>query len=64
MEKNRFYEHRQEIGRISREKGVDIGVAVSILAKEQGFKDWGEEAMEFYVHVNNLTPDDRVEFFK
>ena len=64
MEKNRFYEHIQEIGRISREKGVDIGVAVSILAKEQGFKDWGEEAMAFYVYVNNLTPDDRVEFFK
>ena len=64
MEKNRFYEHRQEIGRISREKGVDIGVAVSILAKEQGFKDWGEEAMDFYIYVNHLTPEDRVEFFK
>lgn len=64
MEKNRFYEHRQEIGRISREQGVDIGVAVSILAKEQGLKDWGEEAMDFYVYVNNLTPEDRVEFFK
>ena len=64
MENNRFYEHRQEIGRISREKGVDIGVAVSILAKEQGLKDWGDEAMAFYVYVNNLTPEDRVEFFK
>ena len=64
MENNRFYEHRQEIAKISNEQGVDIGVAVSILAKEQGFKDWGEEAMDFYIYVNHLTPEDRVEFFK
>ncbi len=64
MEHNRFYEHRQEIAKISNEQGVDIGVAVSILAKEQGLKDWGEEAMAFYVYINALTPEDRVEFFK
>lgn len=63
MEKNRFYEHRQEIGRISREKGVDIGVAVSILAKEQGLKDWGEEAMAFYTHVNKIPAEERAAFF-
>ena len=63
MEKNRFYEHRQEIGRISREQGVDIGVAVSILAKEQGLKDWGEEAMAFYTHVNKLPAEERAAFF-
>ena len=64
MENNRFYEHRQEIAKISNEQGVDIGVAVSILAKEHGLKDWGEEAMDFYIYVNHLTPEDRVEFFK
>lgn len=64
MEHNRFYEHRQEIAKISNEQGVDIGVAVSILAKELELKDWGEEAMAFYVHVNQLTSEDRVEFFK
>lgn len=64
MENNRFYEHRQDIAKISNEQGVDIGVAVSILAKEQGLKDWGDEAMDFYVYVNHLTPENRVEFFK
>ena len=63
MENNRFHEHRHEIGRISRENGVDIGVAVSMLAKEKGFKDWGEEAMDFYVYVNHMPAEDRAAYF-
>lgn len=37
MEHNRYAQHKQEIDRISREQGVDIGVACAMLRDEKGW---------------------------
>ena len=52
---------RKELARISRERSVDIDVAISILAQEKGFKDWGKESMDFKAflasHPKYYIPD-------
>ena len=63
MENNRFHQFRHEIARISGEKDVDIGVAVSMLAQEKGWEDWGEEAKAFSVYVNQMPAEDRADYF-
>lgn len=47
LNNNRFHEMRKDLARISRERNVDIDVAISILAQEKGLKDWGKESMDF-----------------
>ena len=63
MKNNRFAQHKKEIDRISREQKVDIGVAVSMLAQEMGWQDWGDESMEFCKFVNDLEPEARAAYF-
>lgn len=64
MKENRFEMFKKEIAKISEEKGVDIGVAVSILAHEKNMTEWGDEAMDFYVKVNKMSPEERKEYFE
>ena len=63
MENNRFHCYRKEVGRLSREEQVDIGVAVAMLARQMDWQDWGDESMEFYRYVNDMEPEARAAYF-
>lgn len=63
MENNRFHQHRLDIGKISKEQNVDIGVAANILAREKEWSDFGEESMAFYRFVNDMDPREREKYF-
>ena len=60
---NRFHEMRKDLARISREKNVDIDVAISILAQEKGLKDWGKESMDFKVFLAGMDGEDYKAYF-
>lgn len=55
-ENNIFHKHRQEIAEISKNKGVDLGVAAGVLRHEKG---WGEETdadkAEFDAYLAHIT---------
>lgn len=55
---------RKELARISRERSVDIDVAISILAQEKGFKDWGKESMDFKVFLAGMDGQDYKAYFE
>ena len=63
MENNRFHRYRKEVGRLSREEQVDIGVAVAMLARQMDSQDWGDESMEFCRYVNDMEPEARAAYF-
>ena len=54
---------RKELARISRERSVDIDVAISILAQEKGFKDWGKESMDFKAFLAGMDGQDYKAYF-
>lgn len=47
MTDNRFYIHKQEIKKISEEKGVEVGVAARMLAHERGWENHQAELTAF-----------------
>lgn len=63
MDNNRFHQYRKDLARISRERSVDIDVAISILAQEKGFKDWGKESMDFKVFLAGMDGQDYKAYF-
>ena len=63
LKNNRFHEKRGELAAISKQKNVDIDTAISILAQEQGFEDWGEEAMEFKRFLADLGGENYEAYF-
>lgn len=66
MENNRYAQHKKEIDRISREQGVDIGVACAILRDQMGwtFQDGKDtEITEFTAYVADMSPADRAAYF-
>ena len=66
MENNRYAQHRAEIDKISREQGVDIGVACAILRDQMGwhFEDGKDkEITEFTAYVNDMPAEDRAAYF-
>ena len=58
LNNNRFHEMRKDLARISRERNVDIDVAISILAQEKGLKDWGKESMDFKAFLAGMDGED------
>lgn len=63
LKNNRFHTMRKELAKISEERKVDIDTAVSILAQEQGFADWGKEAMEFKTFLAELGGENYEQYF-
>ena len=63
LRNNRFHEMRKELARISRERSVDIDVALSILAQEKGLKDWGKESMDFKSFLAGMDGEDYKAYF-
>lgn len=63
MDNNRFHQYRKDLARISKERSVDIDVAISILAQEKGFKDWGKESMDFKVFLAGMDGQDYKAYF-
>ena len=64
LRNNRFHEMRKELARISKERSVDIDVAISILAQEKGFKDWGKESMDFKAFLAGMDGQDYKAYFE
>jgi len=67
MENNRYAQNRHEIDRISREKGVDIGVACAMLRDKKGwsFKDGIDtEITEFCDYVRSMNPEEVQAYFE
>jgi len=63
MKNNRFAHNRLEIAQISQREQVDISVAMAILAKEKGWKDYGEESLAFKRFVHNIPAEKRAAYF-
>ena len=55
---------RKDLARISRERNVDIDVAISILAQEKGLKDWGKESMDFKAFLAGMDGEDYKAYFE
>lgn len=64
LNNNRFHEMRKDLARISRERNVDIDVAISILAQERGLKDWGKESMDFKAFLAGMDGEDYKAYFE
>ena len=64
LNNNRFHEMRKDLARISRERNVDIDVAISILAQEKGLKDWGKESMDFKAFLAGIDGEDYKAYFE
>lgn len=52
---NRFYLHRKEIDRISRERHVDVGVASSMIAAEKKWTGYTREMNEWMNECRKFT---------
>ena len=63
LKNNRFHTMRKELAKISKEKNVDIDAAISMLAQERGFEDWGKEAMEFKTFLADLGGENYKAYF-
>ncbi len=63
LKNNRFHTMRKELAKISEERNVDIDTAISMLAKEQRFEDWGKEAMEFKTFLADLGGENYEAYF-
>lgn len=63
LKNNRFHEARKELDRISKERKMDIDTAISILAQEKGFQDWGKESMEFKQFLAGMDGQDYKAYF-
>lgn len=63
LKNNRFHEARKELDRISKERKMDIDTAISILAQEKGFQDWGKESMEFKQFLADLGGENYEAYF-
>lgn len=63
MKKNRFAQNRVIIAQISEREKVDISVAMAMLAKEQGWKNYGEESLAFKRFVNDMPAEKRAAYF-
>lgn len=64
LNNNRFHEMRKDLARISRERNVDIDVAISILVQEKGLKDWGKESMDFKAFLAGMDGEDYKAYFE
>ena len=64
LNNNRFHEMRKDLARISRERNVDIDVAISILAQEKGLTDWGKESMDFKAFLAGMDGEDYKTYFE